>query len=222
MHGNVYRVRTPENVIKEIKYLVKNFGVKSIYFQDLEFTLDRERVIKICQLIKQNKLKIHWACASRAQDVDEELLKAMKSAGCKSISFGVESLSPTILKNIKKGVMPEKIAEAHYLCQKTGINFNGFYTIGHPGENTATVEESLERAFRYKINHPRKRSIVIPYPGTQLFKIAEEKGMVKKDDLWQEAKRLRGKINTHNFQRKTIKAWLYLIMIKIYFKIFKK
>lgn len=222
MHGKVYRTRSPEKVVEEIKYLVDNFGVKSIYFQDLEFTLNRERVIKICELILKNDIKISWACASRAQDVDEELLKIMKDAGCKSISFGVESLSPTILKNIKKEVTPKEIAKAYHLCKKAGINFNGFYTVGHPGENAATVEESLKNAFRYRINHPRKRSIVTPYPGTQLFRIAEEEGMIKKDDLWHEAKRLRGKINSGNFKRKTIKTWLYLILVKLYFKIFKK
>ena len=222
MHGNIYRTRTPENVIEELKYLVNNFGVKSIYFQDLEFTLDRERVIKICQLIRKNKLEIQWACASRVQDADEELLKIMKDAGCKSISFGVESLSPTILKNIKKGITIEKIAWAHHNCKKVGINFNSFFTEGHLGETNLTIEESFKNALKYKIDHPSKRGVVIPYPGTQLFRIAEQEGMIKGNDWWQEAKRLQGKVHAGNFKRKTIKIWLCLILIKLYFKIFKK
>lgn len=222
MHGTTYRARTPENVIKEIKYLVDNFGIKSIYFQDLEFTLDRKRVIEICRLIKQNGFKIHWACASRVQDADEELLKAMKDAGCESISFGVESLSPIILKNIRKGVTPEEIAWASRNCKKTGINFNSFFTEGHPGETSKTVEEFFRNAFRYKIKPRRKRLAVIPYPGTQLFKIAQDKGMIKEDNWWQEAKRLQGKVGTGDFRKKTIKSWLYFILTKLYFKFFKK
>ncbi|MBD3207963.1 MAG: radical SAM protein [Candidatus Nealsonbacteria bacterium] len=218
MHGKGYRVRSPEKVIEEIKYLVREFGIKSIYFQDLEFTLNRERVMDICKSIIKNNIKISWACASRVNDVDLELLKTMKKAGCKNISFGVESLSPIILEKIKKGTSLKEIARAYNLCQEAGINFNGFYTVGHPGESAKTVEESFKNAFKYKINYPKKSALVVPYPGTQLFKMAKEKGLIKGENLWLEAKLLRGRIDTGDFERKTLKTWLYYLLIKILYK----
>lgn len=209
MHGNLYRPRTPENVIKEIEYLVNNFNIKSIYFQDLEFTLDKERVIKICQLIRQNNWDISWGCASRVQDIDEELLMNMKLAGCKIISFGVESLSNSILNNIKKGVKREKVKEVKKMCDKHGITFNPFYTQGHIGESKETIIESLRYARLIGLSHPLHPGKIIPYPGTELF----DAGKIDIQRIgWRGLEFVAGKVNIkEEYDGLPLKAYYYYL-----------
>ncbi len=217
MHGGtVYRVRSPENVIKELKYLKKEFGLKSFYTQDLEFTIDKERVIKICKLMIEEGLNLNWACTSRVGDVTDELLGWMKKAGCKSISFGIESLSKKILNNVKKGTTPEMIKNALELCKKHGIYFNRFYTQGHLGETKKTMEDSLRMALKYKIPHPLDRGAkIIPYPGTEVYEQAKKEGLIK-EGTWEEIGSLAGKVGTEEgYDKPTLKSLYYFLLLRL-------
>jgi len=217
MHGGTkYRVRSPENVIEELKYLKENFGLKSFYTQDLEFTIDEERVIKICKLMIDEKLDLSWACTSRVNDVTDELLGWLKKAGCKSISFGIESLSKKILNNVKKGTTPEMIQNALKLCKKHEILFNRFYTQGHLGETKKTMEESLKNALKYKIPHPLDRGAkIIPYPGTEVYEKAKEEGLVK-TGTWEEVGELAGKVGTEKgYDKPTLKSLYYFLLLRL-------
>ncbi len=88
--GNVFRAHSPERVIQEIETL-KSYGVGDIKIYDDTFTMNRERVIKICNNLIERKINIKWSCATRIDRVDKEMLCLMKQAGCYSISFGIES-----------------------------------------------------------------------------------------------------------------------------------
>jgi len=217
MHGGrKYRVKSPEKVIEELKYLQDKFQIKSVYFQDLEFTIDKDRVRKICDLMAKKGIKLNWACAARVNDMDDSLVEIMAKAGCKSISFGVESLSRKILNNIQKGTTPEMIANAYEICRKHGVNPNSFYTQGHYGETKATMTESLKNAYKFNIPHPLNRGAeIIPYPGTQLFEMGKKEGVIK-EGTWDEIKQLRGKIGTEpDYKKTTLKALSYFILAKI-------
>lgn len=217
MHGGrKYRVRTPENIIHEIEYLQKNFGIKSIYFQDLEFTILRPRVHTFCDLMIEKGITLNWSCASRVNDADEKMFAHMKEAGCKSISFGVESMAPEVLKKTKKGTTPEMIKNAYDICQKTGINFNAFYTQGHPGETKETMAESLKQGWKMGIPHPLDRGAkIIPYPGTELYERAKEQGLIK-DGTWEEVANLRGKVETEEgYDQHTLKSLYYFGRIRL-------
>lgn len=209
--GNNLRFRSIKNVIKELELLINHYKIQSIYFQDLEFILDKKRVEKICQEIIKNKLVFKWGCAARVNDVDEELFKLLKKAGCVTVSFGVESFSPTILKNIKKGITISLIKKAYDICKRTEINFNAFYTEGHLGETKKTNEESIKIATKLGIRHPLDRSEVIPYPGTELYKIAEQKGLIKRGD-WKEIAGLKSKVGASSDYKRTKRAWLWYVL----------
>ena len=164
------RFRSPENVVDEIEYLVKNFGIKEIHFEDDNLTLWRDFAMKICNLIIERGLKISWACPNgvRADKVDLELLKLMKKSGCYYVAFGIESGNQEILDNVKKDLRLEDVERAAWLAYKAGIMTQGFFIFGLPGE----TEETIEKTIRFAKSIPLTRAqflILDVMPGTELW-----------------------------------------------------
>jgi radical SAM superfamily enzyme YgiQ (UPF0313 family) len=96
------RFRKPEKVVEEIEYILNKFGTNYFYIEDDTFTIKKDFAIKICDLLIEKNLPIKWSCETRANLVDEELIKKLKEAGCDDISIGVESGSDETLEKIKK------------------------------------------------------------------------------------------------------------------------
>src|SRR3972149_7558975 len=94
------RLRSARNVVDEMEMLHEEYGVNHFNFFDDVFTLNSERVIEICREILRRKLNVCWECVTRVDFISMEMLRWMKRAGCLSISYGVESGSPTVLKAI--------------------------------------------------------------------------------------------------------------------------
>jgi len=111
--GNCFRARSPENVVDEIEYWYKK-GWNKFDFNDDTFTFDMGRAARICELIKERKLGIRFYLYNgiRANKVDRDLLKLMKEAGCKFISYGCESGNNSVLRIIKKGLRVEDVINA--------------------------------------------------------------------------------------------------------------
>jgi len=195
MHGSRFRFRSAESVIKELQLLQEKGGVRSVYFQDLEFTINRNRVIELCGEMIAKELKLAWGCAARCTDVDRELLLAMKRAGCRFISFGVESLNDQILRKINKGITFEDIKKAKDLCEEVGVKFKSFTLIGFPDETRITVALSLLRSIIYGINYKVKSAKVRPYPGTDLYEMAVRKGLADENtNPWSLLDRIEGAV----------------------------
>jgi radical SAM superfamily enzyme YgiQ (UPF0313 family) len=137
--GPLYRYRSAEDVVDEIELLIKKYGTRGIYFREDNFTLNKKRVINLCdELIKRN-MKIEWECSSRVDLVDKELLKKMREAGCKFIWYGFESGSPKTLEIISKGITVEKSRKAAKITKEAGIGIGGSFMIGIPGETKKDV-----------------------------------------------------------------------------------
>jgi anaerobic magnesium-protoporphyrin IX monomethyl ester cyclase len=166
--GREVRYRSVKNIIEEIAYLKERFKVKDIIFYDDTLTIDRERVIGLCRAIIDNNLSISWGCYSRVDALDEELVLSMKSAGCRMISFGVESGSQEMLKLMKKGIKLESALSAVALCNRCGIQTAASFVIGFPGETKETISET--RSFVKKLD-PLFATFFrfIPYPGTVFY-----------------------------------------------------
>lgn len=164
------RYRSPENVVNEIKYLINNYNIREIHFEDDNLTLNRNHIEKICQLIINNNLCISWACPNgiRADKVDEDLMKLMFKSGCYFIAYGIESANPKILKNIKKNESIELIEESIKIANKCGISCQGFFIFGLPGETRETIKESIN--FAKKSNLTRAQFLILDVlPGCELW-----------------------------------------------------
>ncbi len=178
--GSSIRTRSPESVLKEIIFLKENYNIKEIIFYDDSFTLKKEKITKLCQLIIKNNIKINWKCETRVNLVDQELLNLMKKAGCYMICYGIESGNQKILNILKKGITLEQIEKAVNITKKAKIKILGYFMIGIPEETEKNIKETIK--FAKKLNPDYAQfSIATAYPGTELYQIAEKQGKITKD-----------------------------------------
>jgi len=80
--GQKFRAQSHERTIDEIEYLIDKFKIKEIVFYDDSFTLNKKRMLQLCEEIHERKIDIIWSCETRVDLINEELLKAMKKSGC--------------------------------------------------------------------------------------------------------------------------------------------
>jgi len=194
VYGHFWRARSAENVVKELIEIRRKYNIKEIVFRDDMFSFDKKRVIEICEGILKNKLDISWSCQTRADNLNEEIIKKMRDSGCYNISLGIESGSQKILDNLRKGISLEQIKKVIALCKKYGIRIRGYFIIGCPHETIKTIEETFKFAKELDLDY-FMLSIMTPYPDTPLYEEALNKKIIK-ERSWDEALRCAGQINT--------------------------
>lgn len=178
--GNVTRTHSADYVIKMIKYLIKEYKIKSISFEDENFVIYRKRLVEFCNRIIDEEIDITWDCASNVNAVNPELLSLMKRAGCWQINYGIESGSQRILDFIKKDTKLEIIEKSLRMTKKTGIATKGYFIIGHPTETRESIQETIDFARKIDLDI-FQMSFMIPLPGTELYAIADQYGEFKND-----------------------------------------
>ncbi len=180
MHGHQYRLRSPENVVREFQYIAENFpDVKEVVIEDDTFTVNKERVTDICRLIIERGLqkRLKWLCNARV-NLDLETMQLMKQAGCRLIIPGIESGNQQILNNIKKGITIEQIENYVKDAQKAGLLIHACYMVGNKGETRETMENTLALALRLNTDTAQFFPL-IPYPGTEAYEWARSSGYIK-------------------------------------------
>lgn len=197
LYGHKFRARSAGNVVDELEEAVARYGVDEVYFDDDSMALDRERMLEICRLIVERGLKFEWISQCRVDSMDEEVLRAMKRAGCRYIRFGVESGSPRMLKLMKKGITTERAMETFRLARKVGIRTQAFFLFGIPGENEESVRETIEFAKKLRPGSAQF-AVAIPHPGTELFRVATEEGWIRYQK-WEDFSSCRGMLETPEF-----------------------
>ena len=105
------------------------------------------------------------------------MLEAMRKSGCDWISYGIESGSDRMLADMRRGVTAEQCRKAVRLTREAGIHAEGSFMIGMFGESRQTVEETVE--FCKEIDMTAPMLFVTPYPGTEIFKMAIKKGLIR-------------------------------------------
>jgi radical SAM superfamily enzyme YgiQ (UPF0313 family) len=178
MVGRDFRAREPEAVVDEMEYLVRKHGVDDIYFDDDTMTIDRERLLKICRLIQERDLQVHWISMGRVDTVDEELLTEMRKAGCDNVYLGVESGSEEILRRLKKGITLDQVTKAFQEARKAGIKTQAFFMLGGPGETKETLKETIDFAVKLDPDNAQFAAAV-PYPGTEMYEESLRKGYLR-------------------------------------------
>ena len=174
-----FRARSPENVLKEIDLLVKEYGIKEINVLDDNFTLLLGRAKEICNgLIKRNyDLILKTGNGIRADKIDEELISLMKKAGFYLLAFGIESGNKEILKIINKGETLEQIEEAIKLCKKYKILTEGFFILGNLGETEGTMQDTINFAKKLDLDIAQFQAF-IPFPGSKFYNEIKKNGEI--------------------------------------------
>lgn len=181
--GKKVRFRSPENVVDEIEFLVKEYRVREIHFEDDNISINRERMQKICEEIIRRKLDITWTAPNGmyAHTLDRDLLKIMKKSGCYRVSLGIENGNQDFLKKIlHKALNLNKVKSVVKDLRDLKIESTGFFILGIPGETKATMEETLKFAKSLDLDDVIF-SIYSPYPGTKLYDLSISKGYIAAD-----------------------------------------
>ncbi|MCW4020878.1 MAG: B12-binding domain-containing radical SAM protein [Candidatus Bathyarchaeota archaeon] len=176
-----FRARSPENIIAEIRECIEKFKMKSFRFLDDTFTVNKKRVIRICELVLENGWDIEWACLSRVDTVDEEMLKSMSEAGCKQIFYGVESGSPKILEYLRKDQTVDDAVKAFEWSRKANILAGAYFILGTPIDNWSTIEETISLAKNLKPDFVGFNP-VMPFPGSEIYGQLKEEGRLLHED----------------------------------------
>jgi radical SAM superfamily enzyme YgiQ (UPF0313 family) len=176
------RLRSPENVIAEIAEVVRRYGIRNINFADDTFTLNRERTIDICRRIVQEKFNIKFLCSSRLDTIDAERLHWLKKAGCHTLTFGIETGNQEIAKVIRKDVDLSPAPRVFKMVQDHGIAVHSSYIIGNPGDTRETIEQTIQFALDSGTDEAQF-SISTPFPGTELWKMSLEQGLLPAEDF---------------------------------------
>lgn len=176
-----WRSRSAENVLAEIKEIIRLFNVKEIQFLDANISISKERLTNLCDGIINNNLKISWIPLGGidVQTMDEELLKKMKKSGCYFIPLGIEHGNIEMQKTIGKIVPIEKVIKITKICKKIGIWTLGLFVIGLPGENSKTLNELLNYAIKSGVNSASFFTAT-PLPGSRLYDLMTK---TKNEDL---------------------------------------
>jgi anaerobic magnesium-protoporphyrin IX monomethyl ester cyclase len=217
MYGHRQRFRSIDNVISELKFVIEKYGVKEVNVDDGTFTTNRSRVLEFCEKLQRNGIKLTWTCNGRVDNVDEEMLREMKRAGCKMIRYGVESGSAEVLKKIRKGITFEQIEKAFHLTKKAGIQALGGFMFGYPHDSRKTVEETIQYAIKLSPDQVQF-SICMAYPGTAIYADAEKEGKLDFRS-WKEFDMTYGPVvKTRDMERSELKGILAQAYRRFYFR----
>ena len=181
VHGKRIRFRSAESILEEINLLIRDYGIKEICFYDDTFTANRENVKRLCGLIAKDKVDITWTCMSRIDFVDGEILSLMKKAGCHQIGYGIESADEAILGGINKSISLSGVRGVIKMTQKCGIDARAMFIFGSPGETEETMKKTLDFAISIEPDIA-VFNITTPYPGTEMFAWAKERGFLGTTD----------------------------------------
>ncbi len=181
--GKQFRARSFTSVVDELEECTR-MGIYDFLFYDDTFTVNKQRVIDICNEIIKRKLDICWDIRARVDTINEQILNSLKMAGCQGIHYGVEAGSEKILKVLNKGITIKKVRDVFKLTRKYKIPILAYFMIGNP---TETLKDIYTTFSVMKMLNPDyvHLTILTPFPGTKIYYDGLKKETIKKD-YWKE------------------------------------
>ena len=176
------RMRSPQNIIKELKILKSKYNMEYFVIQDDTFVVNKKRVKTICESLIKENMDLTWECKGRVNLVDKEVLAKMKEAGCTYISYGGESGSQEVLDYIKKGITIEQVRKAVQITKDVGMGVGIFWMMGFPPETEEHIRATLKLAKELNTDFTSSMNILIPFPGTDIYQNLKEDGLVLDED----------------------------------------
>lgn len=220
-HGRRWRYRSAGNVLDEIEYLIKRFGIKHFYFIDDNFSANLKRAKRICRGIieRQLKIKYNFHNGLSINVIDNELIRLMKKSGCTSVCLAIESGSERIRNDVyKKNLKTKKIVEVFNWYHKARIPTIGYFMVGAPGETRADFEESRKLMAELPMSLATV-GIYTPYPGTELYDECKERGWLIEPSIEDDSRveMFSSMLRTPDFEPEDVAGWqkqLYISFIR--------
>lgn len=178
------RLRSPELIMEEL-WTLKKLGIHNIHMYADLFTVNRDQVVELCQLMIKEKINLKWTCNSRVDYVDEEMLSLMGQAGNWLISWGIESGNEQILRHARKGAYPDKAERALTWARNAGIKNWGYFIIGLPRETEETIRQTIDFSKKLPLDIALFH-VAAPYPGTPFFFEVVKEGWFRPGTRWEQ------------------------------------
>ena len=194
------RNRSPKNIVDEIEMLYRDYDIEEIYDCSDEFNSDMRHALAFCEEIKNRKLDIKWKTSMRATPLPEELVKAMAESGCWYVLIGIESGNEETLKGINKHITLQQVEDACRLFKKYNLKVQGLFMLYNVWEENGQLKyedtNMVKKTFKYVSSLVDKKlldyigwSVTVPYPGSQLYNIAQKYNLIKDEyknnwDYW--------------------------------------
>jgi radical SAM superfamily enzyme YgiQ (UPF0313 family) len=178
--GNYCRAHSAEYVMSLIRDLYYNYGIRSIMFEDDNFTFFRQRLLKLLKLLNNEKLDLTWSCSARIDTVDAALLKEMKKGGCWQVLYGIESGSQKILDFFNKNIKLEQVKDVLRITRGAGMSTKGFFILGNPLETKESLQETISFIKSADLDDI-SLTFFTPYPGSEVYPDIEHYGRLEKD-----------------------------------------
>jgi anaerobic magnesium-protoporphyrin IX monomethyl ester cyclase len=182
MFGRGYRWRSPKNVVDEMQFIHDKYGVDQVTFYDDAFSVNRDRVLKICEELHDRNLHLKWDCGTRVDMVDRELMETMRGAGCFAVWLGVESGSEAILGAMNKRIKLDQTRKAYKTAHEVGLMTIANVVLGFPGETEQTARETI-RFVKELSPEDVGFYIATPYPGTPMYEEVKKNGWLRITDF---------------------------------------
>lgn len=209
-----YRCRNAESVVQELAILRKTWGIREVYFIDNVFTVNKERVRKICEQMVNLNLDMRFHCVSRADLIEEDTVGWLRSAGCERIEIGVESGSQEIIEAFDKNITLEQVRRAAEIVLTAGLRPMFTFQIGSPFETPESLAQTRQLAAELRSKGGMTFfSIMTPYPGTILARKAQELGIRIHATKWQEYRTSNPVYDTTYMGRNDFRGALYAEII---------
>ena len=166
--GRKVRMRSPENIIAEIRECINKYNIRNFIFWSDIFNQDREWTVNLCEKIIKSGLKFTWSANTRADTADLKMAKLMHKAGCRLVSLGVESGSQFILDKIGKNITLDEIRDTVDAFKKAKIKIYNYFVLGLPWDDEATMSETIDFAIELDSDFVSFYTAT-PLPGTRFY-----------------------------------------------------
>ena len=176
------RFRSPDHIMEEIDYLVKNYNVKNFKFADELFTTKKSHIISVCEKIIERKYDLNIWTFVRAVPYPIEVLKLMRKAGFTWVAMGIESFVDHVREGVDKNTAQEKLIETINMYKEADINIIANFIFGLPDDTLETMNKTLEMAMEFNFEYVDFYTCMA-YPGSQLYQESIQKNL-KLPDSW--------------------------------------
>jgi anaerobic magnesium-protoporphyrin IX monomethyl ester cyclase len=182
--GRKWRSRSPENVVDEIENLLAE-GFKTIFFIDDCFTMNRKRILEICELVKKRKLEFNFLCEGRVDQVDYHMVRSMVKSGCRLLYLGFESANQRVIDSYGKRITPQMSMQAAETCRRAGVDIIlGTFIVGAPGETVREVQNTIDFSMKLDIDFPQL-NILGAVTGTDIWNQLVNQGHLDPEAYWE-------------------------------------
>ena len=211
--GRSYRFHSAAYVYRHLAFLKTRYGVRHVTFYDDQFTFDRERIVRLCEQLIAEPLRMTFSCAVRPDHLDTELMTLMKRAGCWTVSVGIETGDPGTLAGHRHNPDLPFLAEQVRLIKRAGLRVKGLLMMGLPGESEAAIRRSMDFVLKLPLDEIGIARFT-PFPGSALYERVRDLGEFDED--WDKMDCLHFQFVPHGMTRADLER-LFQLFYRRYF-----